>query len=255
MQRANVIRGVSVALFVVVAAVFVAACGELPVGEAGVRVGPASEAQQGSGLLRVPQGTAKLTQADVCVDASAPSCTPTGAHGKHDAFDCKECHFVGGRLAFKVSGLAYGSGWTSAKPRPGFDATPGVKTCSNVACHGVPAGTFSFYFPGGDGEPVLNTVNVYGNTTGVTPSWYATGSTCTGCHPNPPRNGTDGSNVWHSGNHGNQGPTGARNQCQFCHPDATGSNGVGTAITSPALHGNGVYNVQASFTSACFSCH
>jgi cytochrome c len=46
-----------------------------------------------------------------------------------------------------------------------------------------------------------------------------------------------------------------RNQCQFCHPDATGTNGQGTAITNPALHGNGVYNVQASFTSACFGCH
>ena len=37
-----------------------------------------------------------------------------------------------------------------------------------------------------------------------------------------------------------------RNQCQFCHPDATGSGGVGTGITNQRFTANGVYNVQAS---------
>jgi hypothetical protein len=198
-----------------------------------------------------------LTQDEVCLDGD-PACTPTGAHGGpgtsppgHYAFSCSVCHKVGGRLVFDRNGPAYAAG----KPAPTFDAT--AKTCSNVACHGVPAGTFSYYFIGGDGEPVLNTVNVYGNSSGVTPSWYATGgAACGACHGNPPRNGTDGSNVWHSGFHGGQGPTGANNQCQLCHPDANSpGNGIGTTITNPLLHGNGVFNVQATFRSSCFGCH
>ena len=105
-------------------------------------------------------------------------------------------------------------------------------------------------------KPVLTTVNVIGNSAGITPSWYSTGAAaCGACHGNPPRNGTDGSNVWHSGYHGGQGPTGAYNQCQFCHPDATGSGGQGTGITNPSLHANGTINVQATFTSKCFNCH
>ena len=67
-QRTNAFRGVSAALFVVIAAVF-AACGDLPVGESGVRVGPATSSDGG---LRAPQGTARLTQADVCDDRQCP---------------------------------------------------------------------------------------------------------------------------------------------------------------------------------------
>lgn len=197
-----------------------------------------------------------LTQDEVCPDGD-PSCTPTGAHGGpgtspagHYAFDCKVCHKVGGRLSFDRNGPAFAVG----KPDPTFDA--GAKTCSNISCHGVPSGTFNYYFPGGDGEPVLNTVTITGNSSGVTPSWYATGSaTCGGCHGNPPRTGTNGSNIWHSGQHGGQGPSGALNQCRFCHPDATGANGMGTAITNAVLHGNGIFNVQATFKSTCFGCH
>lgn len=173
--------------------------------------------------------------------------TGTGAHAKHAAFDCQVCHYVGGVLCFDTSGPAVSPG----NPLPSFDAT--AKTCSNIACHGVPAGTFSYYFPGGDGEPALNTVT-YGGTMAPTPSWYATGLGCSACHGNPPRYGSSGSNVWHSGYHAGT-PTTASNQCQFCHPDATGSNGIGTAITNTSLHANGVVNVQARFTSSCFGCH
>jgi predicted CxxxxCH...CXXCH cytochrome family protein len=198
-----------------------------------------------------------MTPDEVCLDGD-PNCTPTGAHGPnslnnnaagHAAFACSVCHKVGGRLKFDRNGPAYAAG----NPAPTFDAT--AKTCSNVACHGVPAGTFSYYFPGGDGEPVLNTVNIIGNTAGTTPSWYSTGAAaCGACHGNPPRNGTDGSNVWHSGNHAG-GPTSANNQCQMCHPDASGSGGQGTTITNPSMHGNGIFNVQATFRSSCFNCH
>jgi hypothetical protein len=174
--------------------------------------------------------------------------TGTGAHAKHATFDCQTCHYVGGVLCFDINGPAVAPG----QPLPSFDAT--AKTCSSVACHGIPAGTFSYYFIGGDGEPVLNTVT-YGGSTVPTPSWYATGLGCAACHGNPPRNGSSGSNVWHSGYHGNQGPTGAYNQCQFCHPDASGSGGIGTTITNPVLHANGIVNVQATFRSTCFGCH
>lgn len=178
---------------------------------------------------------------------------PTGAHGlpsgvsggptKHGGYDCKTCHVVGGVFSFSPTGPAVAAG----HPLPAFDNV--AKTCANVACHGIYSGTFSYYFPGGDGEPELKTVNYAGNG-GATPSWYATGLGCASCHGNPPSNGT-----WHSGYHGGQGPTGAYNQCQFCHPDATGSGGHGTAITNTAMHGNGTVEVQARFTSSCFGCH
>ncbi len=186
---------------------------------------------------------------------SPPPCSPTGAHGGHAAFDCKTCHLVGGVVCFDPAGKAVAAG----KPAPTYDPT--AKTCSNIACHGgVPAGTYSYYFPGGDGEPVLITVHVYGNpygnTGGTTPSWYSGGIGCTGCHGDPPRNGTDGSNIWHSGYHGYGGPTSTYNQCQLCHPDATSpGNGIGDTITNPSLHGNGVYDVVALFKSQCFGCH
>jgi Geobacter CxxxxCH...CXXCH motif (GSu_C4xC__C2xCH) len=196
--------------------------------------------------------TAALVAADVCVDGD-PFCTPTGAHGKHGAFSCKVCHKFGGRLVFAKTGTdarAYGAGLGT----PAFDAT--AKTCSNVACHAVPSGTFSYYFMDGSGEAVLNTVN-YGSASRPTPAWYATGTAgCTACHDDPPRNGSTGSNVWHSGYHGGQGPTGASNQCQFCHPDASSpNNGIGDTITNATLHANGAVTVQATFKSACFGCH
>lgn len=184
-----------------------------------------------------------------CIDGD-PACTPTGAHAKHGGNACSVCHKVAGRVVFDRNGPAYAAGY----PAPTFDAA--TKTCSNVACHTVPPGTFSYVFPGGDGEPEYYTVSYGGGAPRATPSWYATGAaSCTACHDNPPRNGSTGSNVWHSGYHGGQGPTGTYNQCQFCHPDATGTGGVGTAITNATLHGNGVVNVQARFTSTCFGCH
>ncbi len=212
----------------------------------------------GSGVAADPPATttaraqakpAALTQDEACLDGD-PACTPTGAHAAHAGFDCKVCHKVAGRLSFDASGPAYAAG----KPAPTFDAV--AKTCSNVACHGVPAGTFTYSsWDWALDQPVTVTVS-YGGTSSTTPYWYSTGvASCTACHDNPPRNGSTGSNVWHSGSHAGQDSTGAANQCQLCHPDATGVNGQGTAITDPTLHANGVVNVQAAFTTTCFSCH
>lgn len=198
-----------------------------------------------------------MIQSEVCADGD-PSCTPTGAHGGpetqpsgHFAFDCRVCHRIGGRLSFDKAGPAYAVG----RPAPSFDAT--TKSCSNIGCHGVPQGTFSYYFPGSDSEPELKTVTYGGSTTITTPPWYSTGSeACAACHGDPPSHGSSGSNVWHSGYHGGGGPTALTNQCQFCHPDASSpDNGVGDKITNPLLHANGTVNVQVSFKSSCFGCH
>jgi hypothetical protein len=151
-----------------------------------------------------------------------------------------------------------------------------LKTCSNVACHTVPAGTFTYSFPGGDGEPVLNTVPYGGGTPQPTPSWYATGASCSACHLSPPVYGGVPYN-WHSGLHGGSV---ANNNCQLCHLDAVsvyvapqfpGAAGTWTAVglstatnctvkgvpNQPCslLHANGVLNVNATFRSSCFNCH
>lgn len=175
------------------------------------------------------------------------SCSPVAAHPKHAAASCSTCHQCEGGGAGGVTFDPAGRAVAADQPAPLFD--PSSKSCSNVACHGVPAGTYTYWFPGGDGEPAENTVS-YGSAPRPTPSWLTTGLRCDGCHGNPPRNGT-----WHSGYHGGQGPTGAANQCQFCHPDATGANGVGAAITNALLHGNRQVDVAARYRSSCFGCH
>ncbi len=216
-----------------------------------------------------------MTQGEV---KTAPCTTAdgTGAHPKHAGFGCTVCHMVGGVLCFDPAGPATSP--TATIP-PTFDAT--AKTCSNVKCHGVPAGTFSYYYPGDETDadgypiPVLKMVNVYGNPGGITPSWYSTGGGCTACHNNPPTNGTDGSNAWHSGLHANNQNVGTinPNACELCHnstavPYGTwvpiafsqvGTDGKyhGYQINPAAItqHANGIYTVNAKFVSQCFGCH
>jgi hypothetical protein len=174
---------------------------------------------------------------------TAGACSPIAAHPKHASAACATCHVCDGVVEFNPSGPAVVAG----QPFPAFDASS--KSCTNAGCHGVAPGTFSYWVQNGAGEAELVTFS-YGSTPRPTPSWLTTGLGCTGCHDNPPRN-----SVWHSGLHAGQGPTGAANQCQFCHPDAKGANGIGTTITNPALHANRVVEVQAQFRSSCFGCH
>lgn len=162
----------------------------------------------------------------------------------------------GGVLQFDPAGPAIAAG----KPPPVFEVTN--KTCSNAACHGMDAGTFTYQFPGGDGEPVVNTVS-FGLTIRDTPSWYAAPPTCTACHGNPPSG-----YAWHSGHHANQLPTGLLNQCQLCHSDAVSTDGAATGLSlatncgpggtygpCAALHRNGRVDVTATFKSTCMNCH
>ena len=209
--------------------------------EAGVASTPASTASEATRQA----GSRALTADEQCLDGD-PACTPTGAHAKHGGFACSVCHKVAGRLVFDKNGPAYALG----HPAPTFDAT--AKTCTNVACHGLPSGSYTYTsWDWGLDQPVPTTIN-YGGTLRTTPSWYTTGAGgCTACHDDPPRG-----YVWHSGNHGGQGPTGSRNQCQFCHPDASSpNNGIGDTITNPSLHANGTVDVQPTWTTACFGCH
>ena len=196
-----------------------------------------------------------MIQEEVCLDGD-PACTPTGAHKKHEGYACTVCHKVGGRLVFDKTGPAYGTG----APAPTYDAT--AKTCTNVACHSIPAGTFSYYFPGddldGDGypDPELKTVSYGGVSASKTPSWYSTGGSCKACHNYP--NNSYGVFQWHTGIHG-----GTINACEYCHNSPTNVNspiaqsvgGIPTAILIPSLHANGTVNVNARFKSTCFNCH
>jgi hypothetical protein len=181
--------------------------------------------------------------------AGGATCNPNGAHPKHAFAACKTCHLCQGVVEFDPVGAAVAAGL----PAPTFD--PATKTCANVACHTVRPGTFTYYAMDGSGELVDITVSYGGGPARPTPAWTSTGLGCAACHDNPPRHGSTGSNVWHSGYHGGQGPAGANNQCQLCHPDASGSGGVGTTITNAALHANGTATVQAAFRRTCFGCH
>jgi len=127
---------------------------------------------------------------------------------------------------------------------------PGNGTCSQVYCHGVYTGTFSYLFPDDGFTPVDKTV-AYGSTGG-TPSWYASGGLgCDGCHGNAPTIPNSPMRyAWHSGYHYRG------DHCQLCHPDASGSNGIGTSITNTSLHINGTVNLVPQFEPSCFvGCH
>lgn len=207
---------------------------------------PSTQGQQPAGnQLLAPSGLLAPDQISI-MSMTGPACTPTGAHGnpqdpqnvKHSLYPCSTCHTLGGSMCFDPAGPAFAQN----RPAPAFDFT--AKTCSNIACHGMYEGTFSYFFPGGDGEPELKTVT-YGGNGGGTPSWYSTAGGCSACHGNPP----PAYPAWH-GMHAN-----GNSNCQLCHPNATGTGGVGTAITNPALHANQVVNVQPQWRSACFNCH
>ncbi len=218
---------------------------------------------------RVNQGTALKSMAINEVFSTCTASDATGAHTKHAGFNCKVCHLVGGVMCFDPAGPAYGTGTP-----PSFDAT--AKTCSNIACHGVKAGTYYYYGPGtemdADGYPIpeLKTAPYGGNIVGNTPSWYATNAGCTACHGNPPSY-TNNYYYWHSGNHANSQNLGAGpgpNDCELCHNDPTkpypnfvpialSSGGHGYQINSAAAaqHANGTATVYAKFKIQCFACH
>ncbi len=209
---------------------------------------------------------AALTQDKVVPTGQA--CMPTGKHDKHARFACTTCHQCAGTLSFDA---------TIAGANAAFDAT--TKNCSNVACHSVPAGTFTYNQYNPDTDSVEPVYVPYGGSAGSgNANWYATGTaSCDVCHGYPPKyNGV--AYVWHSGMHGLNITTG--NACQLCHPDASGayvyggppsytntSAGLITScapytycsapgtITNGTMHANGTLDVSPRFVSSCFGCH
>lgn len=204
-----------------------------------------------------------LTQDHVL--ATGDVCVATGKHDKHAFTACATCHNCGGVVQFAANGPAV----NPAYPPAAFDAT--AKSCSSVACHSVPPGTFTYNVPDGTGEGfVTNTVS-YGGGAQTTPSWYSTGAIgCSACHGNPPRNGSTGSNAWHSGYHGGWG---TNNRCELCHLDAVSAIDPGTGLYAAtglstatncgpyrnqpcsSLHANGTVNVDPKWSSSCIGCH
>lgn len=205
--------------------------------------------------------------------ADGNACTPTGAHPAHGEFACATCHVCPGTVSFDPAGAAVVNGAS-----PVFDDV--AKTCSNVGCHAVPAGTFSYQkWDWGIEDLVTYTVPYGGTAGGGTADWYAAPGTsgCTVCHGYAPTyNGRR--YAWHTGQHGiNVANT---NTCQACHPDARGAfvyggppSYVGTSggmitscppgtyctapgvITNASLHRNGIVEVTPQWTSRCMNCH
>lgn len=226
-------------------------------------------------LVGVSTLVSALDQSEVC--DFPPTCAPTGAHGKQHVV-CSVCHVRPGTLSFDPSGPAY----NPAYGNPSFNAT--TKTCSNIACHAISPGTFSYYFPGNETDadgypiPVLKTVHYPRNTNGPadTPSWYTTGVACTACHGQPPYPSTlEGPDTWHSGSHANNQNVGPimPNACELCHNSTAVPYGTWIPVAfstcgtdgkcqgyqiNPAAtgqHANGTATVNAQFRSQCFGCH
>jgi predicted CxxxxCH...CXXCH cytochrome family protein len=196
------------------------------------------------------------------------ACTPTGKHLEHRSVACATCHLCAGTVSFTGS---------VAGANAAFDA--GTKNCSNIACHAVPAGTFTYTVWDWGSEEVVAVTVPYGGAAGASqPNWYGAGGMgCATCHGYPPRYAGI-PYTWHSGLHASGISNG--NTCQLCHPDAsgayvyggppsfTGTSGgqiascpPGTycasagAITNASLHGNGTLDVSPGWSSACFGCH
>jgi predicted CxxxxCH...CXXCH cytochrome family protein len=194
-----------------------------------------------------------------------------GAHSKHvgatltTPIGCGACHtkpedaFSSGHLGGGTADVTWGALATAGGAQPVWDR--GAGTCATTYCHGNYSGVYTYYdwdYGNADCETdppppeclLPRTVNYAGRN--ATPLWTGgAGTTCGSCHGNPPPG------FWHSGDssgngHGS-GPT--QQQCQLCHPDASGENATGgAAITDPALHLNGELDVAPRWGSGC-GCH
>jgi hypothetical protein len=237
-----------------------AAChGDAHAAASGTAACAACHAPSGVGVVGHPFFVDGTTTCTACHNPHTTVAMPAGGHDRHisNGYACTVCHAeVIGLVNFDLAGPA-----SSIKlPLPTYDQV--AKTCSNVACHSVPPGEFTYWFQGGDGEAAL-WVAPYGGGT-VTPSWYSTEKKgCAGCHDLSYQGGWY---VWHSGYHG------GGNTCQLCHTDAVGTvtptGPSPTAALSPATncgpqkttacatyHRDGAVQVTAKFKSSCFGCH
>jgi len=176
-----------------------------------------------------------------------------GAHAVHVAgtrvtlpLGCEACHvrpasaLSPGHVDAATASVVFGGAATLGGANPSWSRVSG--SCAATYCHGNYAGTFAYTFAG-----EARSVDYAGPA--ASPGWTEGPMGCTGCHGNPPSRYL----AWH-GLHAN-GTIANANDCQTCHPDATGTNGKGTAITNLALHMDGKVDVTPRWTSRCFRCH
>ena len=189
---------------------------------------------------------------DLLGNISSPA---VGAHQAHlnrngitTPVACSECHPVPSSTthANGTVEVAFGTVIGARATEGGASPVYSAGTCSSTYCHGNYAGSFTYgTWDWGLDQPGPDVTVNYTGSRG-SPVWTGGAMACDSCHGNPPRNGT-----WHSGSHG------GGNQCELCHPDASGTSaGVGTAITNVSLHVNGFVDVTPNWNgSNCFNCH
>ena len=173
--------------------------------------------------------------------------TSAGAHAKHAiapptglGYACVVCHYngmpatpllgnnkiqIGFNIplyggSYSVGGTYDGAALSAPYTYEGTNSTSvttgGAKTCSSIYCHS-------------DGTSVSSGAT----PNGMSPAWDSPSLfACTGCHGFPPSY-TNGQPKANSHSH--------TQSCHFCH---YGTTTDGTTITNPALHANGVYNIQ-----------
>jgi hypothetical protein len=104
------------------------------------------------------------------VSTAATAMDPHTLHRTLAGTYCSDCHVAHNAMGMGLYLLSFGPRAIAAgQPAPVYNAD---KTCSNVACHMVPAGEFTYWFPGGDGEPSESIVK-YGGVPVTTPAWYS----------------------------------------------------------------------------------
>jgi predicted CxxxxCH...CXXCH cytochrome family protein len=182
-----------------------------------------------------------------------------GAHTKHMAtalmgsLDCGACHveptdaLSPGHIVSgdSIATVTWGDMAVHGGTQPSWDRSAG--TCASTYCHGNYSGVYAYFVWDWGAEDLVPMYAPYSGAR-ATPGWADGPVTCGSCHGNPPA----ASGTWHTRYHGNLG---YQRDCQTCHPDAKSVNGVGTEITNPALHINGVVEVTPRWTSACWGCH
>jgi hypothetical protein len=176
--------------------------------------------------------------------ASAVAMSAHTIHREEGGLLCADCHtphnpMMPGPL-FRWSPKAYIPGG----PPPTLDAA--THTCSTVACHMVPVGTYQYWKLVGDDEWLLYEAT-YGGPVRTAPWGEALRGACRACHASPP---SPAAGAWHSPTHGGGG---INAECSLCHPNVSKVNGE--LVISGQGHKNGVVDVTPQWKSRCFGCH
>ena len=217
---------------------------------------PASVASWRVNCLMCHGGSADATGAPPRATwGNAGDAVRIGAHTTHvggsamaGPFDCAVCHVKpddalspghidGPTASVTFSGLA-----KAGAAVPSWNRA--AATCASTYCHGTYSGTYAYQVWDFGSDSVVTKYAPYEGSK-TTPHWTDGPLTCASCHGNPPV----ATGVWHSGVHG------GGNQCELCHPDASGTPATGTAITNPLLHVNGSIDVQPRWKTSCTNCH